>query len=163
MVEVIAIISAAVAAFLVLFMINVIRRGNRLLAQPHPKHIAFVDQLSKEELEIAYNETLVGIASAGEWQWSSSKTLAEIEIALSLYVQLMKVRGEPIRYGEKGKLRIESARAANAATAKPPVGGTRFFERLALFQPFKVDQFVDELPDRTNLDDTVNQMKRALE
>ena len=129
-------------------------------AQPHPKHISLVDQLSKEELEIAYGETLVGLATAGEWRWSSSRILAEIEIALSLYVQLTEVSGKPITFGEKGKLRMDLAKATKAVIAK---GGAGFLEGRAIFERFHVEQSIDEIPDRTTLENAMIQMKRALE
>ena len=161
--EVILIVSAAALTLFLLFIISTYRKGARSGAQPHPKHISLVEQLSKDELEIAYSETLTGITLAGEWRWSASRILAEIEIALSLYVQLMQVSGKPITLGGKGKRRKGLAKAAKVVIAITPDGGAGFLERFAIFKPFQVEQSIDEIPDRTTLENAMIQMKRALE
>lgn len=147
--------------FIILGLIYV--RGSKMPADPHPNHIEFVERLSERDLVAGYNETLVGITCARDFGHSADRSLAEIEIARSFYVQLMKTRGMPVTVGEKAKLKrrlaVLAAKARHAASSID-VRTSDQYHSLRVEQDF--DDVMDFERDRTQLDEACASMRRAL-
>lgn len=120
---------------IVLFVI-LHRRGSNKLAEPHPLHVDIIRDFDKSELALAYNLTLTNLSLSRDFGSSRSQIKAEVEVARSLYVVLMKSRGKPITVAEKANIKMQLTRLAVSDNRKTNVGHSRL--------ELRVDQDVDD-------------------
>jgi len=129
-------ISIFVALGILVLFVILHRRGGSQLADPHRLHVDIIRDFSAGELALAYNLTLTSLSLSREFGSSSSRINAEIEVARSLYVTLMKSRGNSITVSEKAKMKVQLTRLAISGGQKTK-GGLSILE-------LRVDQDTDE-------------------
>lgn len=146
------------AVLFVVFVFGLHLQGAKLEAQPHPKHESFVTDLSVDELKIGFNEALTGLNLAFKFRWKASRIVAEVEIARSFYVELMKRMGTPINVKTKSKLKRDLLKIPNIAFKHRNTDWLPFSETDKL----SLDDWELELDDRSRLEETYQQMLNAI-
>ena len=148
-----------IGGFLVfVLLVFIYRRGNRMPAEVTAIHRELVERLSEDELRVAYNEAVTGIAWAADFSWSGGRIAKEVEIATSLYVQLQRELGMPIARRDKVKRRNKLLKLGRDALRNSNNGKRH---SLLSGQDLKVEQDFDDLPDRSQLDEVTFQLERA--
>lgn len=142
---------------IIFFIANAHRRGARKFAEPHAAHIELLRDFHTDELSLAYNLTLANISLSSKFGSSNKRILAEVEIARSLYVELMRRRKEPITVSQKAALKRQITMLASFKTQKRRTEGD--YSDLSL----RVDQDIDEPVDSEKFFLALSKMLEALE
>lgn len=142
---------------IIFFIANAYRKGGRKLAEPHPAHIELLREFHTDELALAYNLTLANISLSSKFGSSNERILAEVEIARSLYVELMRRRKEPITVSQKAALKKQLAMLALLKTQERRTEGD--YSDLTL----RIDQDIDEPFNSENFFLALSKMLEALE
>lgn len=155
MLETIAIaIAVALATVAIVFL--VVRRGNKMPAEPKSIHLTHIQDLNEDELLLGYNETIIGIGMAGPYSWPVSRVREEVEIALSLRSQIAISTGEYFTFRNKGKLRNQLTKAAVKSRQ-----GNKEMPNSGVLRSLPHIYSPDDLEDRTRLDEAMWNLRRS--